>query len=236
MGRPPRPLPDPDSSLTFHALNRGNNRAAVFHDDADRLAFLDALAKAKARYPFRLYAYCLMTNHVHLVLRPDPNQSISRIMQSVTVAHTWRYHRRRKTSGHVWQGRFKSPAVEDGPYFLAVLAYVEANPLRAGMVADAAEYRWSSHPGRVGIATDPLLDGFPEWSGFGDDEPSRRAAWRATVARPPGRSELEAVRSSATSGRPLGGEAWCAATAGRLGLPAWPPRPRGRPKKAEKLN
>ncbi|MDB5352592.1 MAG: hypothetical protein JWN86_3839 [Planctomycetota bacterium] len=234
MGRPPRPLPDPDGSLTFHALNRGNNRADVFTDDGDRLAFLDALTKAKTRYPFRLYAYCLMTNHVHLVLRPGPDQSISRIMQSLTVAHTWRYHRRHKTSGHVWQGRFKSPAVEDGAYFLTVLAYVEANPLRAGMVADAADYRWSSHPGRVGVRADPLLDNFPEWSDLGDDEPSRREAWRASVACPPGRSELEAVRASGVSGRPLGSQAWCVATTDRLGLPSWPPRPRGRPKKVKK--
>ena len=175
MGRPPRPLPDPDGSLTFHALNRGNNRADVFLDDGDRLAFLDALARAKGRYPFRLLAYCLMTNHVHLVLRPGPGQSISRIMRSITVAHTWRHHRRRRSSGHVWQGRFRSPAIEDGAYLLAAIAYVEANPVRAGMVADAAEHRWSSHPGRVGPAPDPLLDDFPEWAGLGGDAATTRS-------------------------------------------------------------
>ena len=212
MGRLPRPRPDPDGAFTFHALNRGNNRADVFLDDGDRLAYLDALAKAKRRYPFRLFGYCLMTNHVHLVLRPGPGQSISRVMQSVTVAHTWRHHRRRRTSGHVWQGRFKSPAVEDGAYFLAVLAYVEANPTRAGMVADPADYRWSSHPARVGLAADPLLDDFPEWAEFGDDEASRRASWRSRVALTPERSSLEAVRSSVVSGRPIGDPEWCAAT------------------------
>ena len=227
MGRPPRPRPDPDGALTFHALNRGNNRADVFHDDGDRLAYLDALAKAKERYPFRLFAYCLMTNHVHLVLRPGPGQSISRIMQSVTVAHTWRHHRRHRTSGHVWQGRFRSPAVEDGSYFLALLAYVESNPLRAGMVAEPSGHRWSSHAGRVGLASDPLLDDFPEWRDLGADEASRRASWRARVALTPERSALEAVRSAVVSGRPIGGPEWCAATASRLGLKDWPPRPRG---------
>ncbi len=234
MGRFLRPGPDADGSLTFHAINRGNNRQDVLRDDGDRLAFLDALAKAKDRYPFRLFAYCLMTNHVHLVLRPGPGQSISRVMQSLTVAHTWRHHRRHKSSGHVWQGRFKSPAVEGGAYFLAVLAYVEANPLRAGMVADAADYRWSSHPGRLGLASDPLLDDFPEWTELGGGEAQRRASWRGRIAAPPERSTLEAVRAAGVSGRPLGDPAWCASTAARLGLPDWPPRPRGRPRKAEK--
>lgn len=132
MGRLPRPRPDPDGSLTFHALNRGN----VLFDDGHRFAYLDALAKAKRRYPFRLLAYCLMTNHFHLILRPAPGQSISRIMQSITVAHTWRHHRRPWSSGHVWQGRSASPAVEDGVYLQTVLTYVEANPARAGISDD----------------------------------------------------------------------------------------------------
>jgi putative transposase len=233
MGRLPRPKPGGDDSLTFHALNRGNNRADVFSDDGDRLAYLDALAKAKERYPFRLFGYCLMTNHVHLVLRPEPGQSISRIMQSVTVAHTWRHHRQHKSSGHVWQGRFKSPVVEDGPYFLAVLAYVESNPLRAGIVSDPADYRWSSYPGRMGLTSDPLLDDFPEWAELGASEASRRTAWRRRVAARPKRGALEAIRAAGVSGRPLGSEEWCTATAARIGLPDWPPRPRGRPRKTE---
>ena len=115
-----------------------------------------------------------MTNHVHLVLRPAPGVSISRIMQSLTVAHTWRYHRRHRSCGHVWQGRFKSPPIQDGSYFLTVLAYVEANPLRAEMVAEAADYAWSSHAGRLGLRYDGFLEKFPEWSELGDDEAARR--------------------------------------------------------------
>jgi putative transposase len=97
-----------DEGLVYHALNRGNNRADVFSGWDDHEAFLEALAKAQQRYPFRLYGYCLMTNHFHLLLRPEPRQSVSRILQSLTVAHTWRYHEQHRTVGHVWQGRFKS--------------------------------------------------------------------------------------------------------------------------------
>lgn len=233
MGRLPRPRPDPEGATTYHALNRGNNRADVFHGDGDgdRLAYLDALAKAKRRYPFDLLAYCLMTNHVHMAIRPAAGQSISRIMQSVTVAHTWRHHRRHRSSGHVWQGRFQSPAVQDGDHLLTLLRYIEANPLRAGIVADPAEYRWSSHPARVTGRPAPLLDGFPEWLELGGDESSRRAAWRSRVASPLGEEDLSRVRSSASTGRPLGAEEWSAESSARLGIAPPPPKRRGRPPK-----
>ena len=143
MARPPRLIAD---GLVYHTLNRGNNRAAVFFGAADFEQFLAALRQTQQRYPFRLYAYCLMTNHFHLVLEPAAGQSISRILQSLTVAHTWHYHRARATSGHVWQGRFKSPPVADDEHLLTLLRYVESNPLRAGLVTDLADYPWSSYP------------------------------------------------------------------------------------------
>src|SRR3954447_24389233 len=137
MGRLPRPA---EEGLVYHALNRGNNRADVFADPDDHEAFLAALARTQLRYPFELYGYCLMTNHFHLLLRPGPGQAIGRILQSLTVAHTWRYHKRHATVGHVWQGRFRSPVVQDDGHLLVVLRYIEANPLRAGMVTDLKDY------------------------------------------------------------------------------------------------
>src|SRR5271154_3815017 len=131
MGRPLRPVAD---GLIYHAINRGNNRDTVFFDDGDFLAFLRALAQTQLRYPFALFGYALMTNHFHLLLQPQAGQSISRILQSLTVAHTWRYHRRHHSVGHVWQGRFKSPVIEGDEHLLTVVRYAEANPLRAGMV------------------------------------------------------------------------------------------------------
>ena len=110
MGRLPRKS---DDGLVYHAFNRGNNREAVLGDDADCAAFLEALARTWDRRPFRLFGYCLMTDHFHLLIQPEAGQSISRILQSLTVAHTWRYHKRHHTSGHVWQGRFKSPVIQD---------------------------------------------------------------------------------------------------------------------------
>ena len=147
-------------------MNRGNNRARVFFAADDYRTFLEALAKTQQRYPFRLYGYCLMTNHFHLLLAPEAGVSISRVLQSLTVAHTWYYHRRRGAVGHVWQGRFKSPLVQDDDHALVVLRYIEANPLRAGMVADLGEYPWSSY-GVHGLGgEDALVLPLPAWEGL----------------------------------------------------------------------
>ena len=171
-----------------------------------------------------------MTNHFHLLLRPEPGQSISRILQSLTVTHTWRYHKRNRTSGHVWQGRFKSPVVQDDVHLLVVLRYIEANPLRAGMVADPAEYRWSSFQQHGMGRDDPLLNSFPEWDDLGRTEAERRKRWRAKVRGEQDEAELRAVRQSLRSGRPFGRPDWTESMAQRLNIEL-NPRPRGRPRK-----
>jgi putative transposase len=227
MGRLSRTI---DDSLVYHALNRGNNRADVYSDDADRLAFLDALAKTRERYPFRLFGYCLMTNHFHLLLRPEAGQSISRILQSLTVAHTWRYHKRHRTSGHVWQGRFKSPVIQDDMHMLVVLRYIEANPLRAKMIEDPADYQWSSYHCHALGQEDALLSPFPEWEELGRTEADRRRRWRAKVRAGQTEDELMTIRSSLRSGRPLGTAEWTEHIAQRLKINLLP-RPRGRPRK-----
>jgi putative transposase len=222
--------------LVYHALNRGNNRAAVFDAHADYPLFLHALAQTQQRYPFRLFGYCLMPNHFHLLLQPDDGQNISRILQSLTVAHTWHFHKAQRSSGHVWQGRFKSPVIQDDDHLLTVLRYIEANPLRAGMVSDLAAYRWSSYAAHGLGQADPLLSAVPVWARLGKTEAARQARWRAWVHEPLTERELAAVRKAVTSGRPFGSPSWVDATARRLGINL-ALRPRGRPKKqVEKKN
>jgi len=172
-----------------------------------------------------------MSNHFHLLLRPEPGQSISRILPSLTVAHTWRYHKHNHTSGHVWQGRFKSPVIQDDSHLLVVLRSIEANPLRAQMVADPADYRWSSFQSHGLGKDDPLLSSFPEWEELGRTRAARRARWRAKVRAVPGEAELTTVRSSLRNGRPFGSPEWTQRMAERLHIDL-NPRPRGRPRKA----
>jgi putative transposase len=202
MGRPFRPIAE---GLVYHALNRGNNRARVFFQAADCEQFLDALRQTWERYPFRLYAYCLMKNHFHLVLEPAAGQSISRILQSLTVAHTWHYHKRRRTSGHVWQGRFKSSIIASDEHLRTVMRYVEANPLRAGLVTDLRDYPWSSYLAHGLGQSLPVLDEAPVWASLGRTEEARQNHWRKWVHTPLTAKDLAAVRRSVTTGRPYGG-------------------------------
>jgi putative transposase len=227
MGRPLRPVAD---GLVYHAINRGNNRDRVFFDDGDFRAFLRALAQTQLRYPFALFGYALLHNHFHLLLRPEPGQSISRILQSLTVAHTWRYHRRHHSVGHVWQGRFKSPVIQDDEHLLTVLRYVEANPLRAGIVVDLKDYPWTSYAAHGLGQGNPLLGAVPVWPGLGATEAARQAYWRRWVHEPLTERELAELRRSVTSGRPFGSESWAAGVRQQLGL-TLTPRPRGRPPK-----
>src|SRR5262245_33128842 len=114
MGRPLRPT---DDGLIYHAINRGNNRDVVLAHDRDHRAFLQALARTQLRYPFRLYVYCLMSNHFHLLLRPEPGISISRILQSLTIAHTGHHPRRHRTLSLLYALPICSPVVQADDHF-----------------------------------------------------------------------------------------------------------------------
>ena len=128
----------------YHILNRGNGRQDVFHRDEDFQAFLGLLTEAQERYPVGLFAYCLMTNHFHLLIRPQKGEDLSRFMQWFMTSHVRRYHRHYRSSGHIWQGRYKSFVVQDDDHLLTVARYIESNPLRAKMVVRSSDWPWSS--------------------------------------------------------------------------------------------
>ena len=226
----PRLLRPIDDRLVYHAINRGNNRAPVFSHDDDYAAFLKALADLKHRRPFELYGYCLMPNHVHLLIRPLA-VTISRVMQSLLVSHTQRYHRCHRSGGHVWQGRFKSPVIQDDDHLLTVLRYVEANPLRAGTVGAAGDYPWSSFPAHGLGRLDPLLDPVIAYETLSPTADGRQRLWSDFVHQAPPDDELTALRRSTVTGLPYGEPAWVEGLGARLGLDLTA-RPRGRPCKA----
>jgi REP-associated tyrosine transposase len=226
MPRPLRPVAD---GLVYHLVNRGNNRQDVFRKPADYAAFLAALAELKERKPFRLYGYCLMSNHFHLLLRPT-GDSVSRIMQSLLISHTQRYHKHHRSGGHVWQGRFKSPVIQNDEHLLTVLRYIEANPLRAGLVDDAADYRWSSYAAHGLGTTDLLVDRLSTYEELAASARTRQRKWALKVHQPLEEATLARVRLSTSSGLPLGEKAWVNRLAKRLDLDLTI-RPRGRPRK-----
>ncbi len=136
-----------------------------------------------------------------IVLRPRKG-SISRIVQSLLVSHTQRYHRFHRSSGHVWQGRFKSPVIQDDEHLLTVLRYIEANPLRANLVEKAGDYRWSSFAGHGDGSPDPLLDPAPAYEALGARPATRQRRWNAYVHATPDADELAAIRRSSETGCP----------------------------------
>lgn len=146
------------SGLVYHVVNRGNDRQVIFAEPEDYRHYLNTIQRYKKKYRFQLFAYCLMTNHVHLLIKTSESGSISRIMQSITVAHTRRYNFKYRRCGHVWQGRFHSPIVSEDNHMLTVMRYIEQNPLRARMVRDVVDYHWSSYGLNVRIRESVLID------------------------------------------------------------------------------
>jgi putative transposase len=137
----------------YHLINRGNGQQQVFHKDRDYQAFTELLAEMNDCYAIELLAWCLMTNHYHLVVRPHKAELLSKGMHWFQSTHVRRYHRHYGSSGHLWQGRYKCFAIDDSDQLLAVIRYVEANPVRAGMVDSAADWPWSSHRHRLGTGS-----------------------------------------------------------------------------------
>jgi len=128
----------------YHVLSRGNERNDIFRDDRDRVTFLDALGEMADQYHVDIFAFTLMTNHYHILLRTN-HANLSRCMQWLALAYTRRFNNRHCRSGHLFQGRFKSIIVENDAYLLRLSCYIHRNPLRAGMVTRLGEYRWSSY-------------------------------------------------------------------------------------------
>jgi putative transposase len=207
--------------LIFHILNRGNGRQDIFHKDDDFKVFIDLLATVQEMYEIRIFAYCLMTNHFHLLLKPIKSENLSRGMQWLMTSHVRRYHRHYKSSGHVWQGRYKSFIVQEDDHLLTVARYIEGNPVRAAMVASAKNWPWSSHTERTEGAERKILSEFPvvlpiNWTEYVD------MALTST--------EVEKLRRSVNRQAPYGSDNWMTPICKTLGLESTIRR-RGRPAK-----
>ena len=140
----------------YHITARGDNRERIFFDDTDRQQYLLLLRRYKDRFLFRLHAYALMPNHVHLILEPASGSTVSRIMQCLMITYTKAFNRRHGRVGHVFQGRFHSRLIEKDPYLLVASRYVHLNPVRAKLALHAADYAWSSYRAYGDPAHDPL--------------------------------------------------------------------------------
>ncbi|MBV9613163.1 MAG: transposase, partial [Acidobacteriaceae bacterium] len=136
--------------LLHHITQRGNNRRDVFFDDGDRALYLSLLTRYSAQYGMDLLGYCLMANHIHLLARPGNASSFAKALGRTHCDYARWLHIRRRESGHLWQNRFFSCPIEPA-YSWAVLAYIERNPLRAGLVEQTESWAWSSAREHVGL-------------------------------------------------------------------------------------
>ena len=152
----PRGARKTSTSNIYHVMVRGINRQDIFEDDEDRLRFLEVLKECRAVSRFRLYAFCLMSNHVHLLMETG-DEPLGQVMKRLGSRYVWWYNQKYGRTGHLFQDRFRSEAVEDRAYFLTVLRYIIRNPMNAGLEAKPGTYRWSSfraYTGREDAVTD----------------------------------------------------------------------------------
>ncbi|RSD28441.1 REP-associated tyrosine transposase [Mesobacillus subterraneus] len=141
----------------YHVMLRGANRQEIFHDDADNVKFLEVFKKYKEQSGMNVYAWCLMNNHVHLLVK-EGDEELAVTMKRIGVSYAAYYNLKYKTTGHLFQDRFRSENVESRSYFLTVVRYIHQNPVKAGMVERVADWRWSSSVEYYGQKRDSLLD------------------------------------------------------------------------------
>jgi len=142
-----------------HIVQRGHNRNAVFVTEQDYQYYLENLKEFKREFDIKVNAWCLMTNHVHLILEPgDDKKSVSRLMKRLAGRQSAYVNKLERRTGTLWEGRFKASPIQRDEYLLPCVRYIEMNPVRACMVASTEEYKWSSYHERTGVRNDGVLD------------------------------------------------------------------------------
>jgi putative transposase len=222
MPRRPRVAP---GGLVYHVLNRAVARLPLFENRADYEAFERVLVLALERHPMRILAYVVMPNHWHMVLWPREKGELTAFVRWLTHTHTMRWHayHRSTGTGHLYQGRFKAFPVQTDEHFLTVCRYVERNAVRAKLVLQAEQWRWSSLWRRESgdAQSKSLLSDWPV---------ERPDNWLEIINQPQGVAELAVARRSVIRNAPYGSVGWQSQTASRLSL-EFTLRPRGRPRK-----
>jgi putative transposase len=208
--------------LPHHVTQRGNRREPVFFGDDDYRGYLNLIAAAAKRAGTAVWTYCLMPNHVHFILVPSDPDGLRATFAEAHRRYTARIHARLKVTGHLWQGRFSSTAMDER-HLLAAARYVPMNPVRAGLVARAQDWPWSSARAHLAgrddgvVSVAPLLERTPDFAGL------LGAAEDAAA--------VQAIRRSRSTGRPVGASDWIealeAGTGRRLAVARRGPKPRG---------
>ena len=187
-----------------HVIQRGNNRQAIFADPADYEMLLALLEEHAGKSGVAVHAYVLMSNHFHLLATPETDQGIPQLMQAVGRRYVRYFNQRHARSGTLWEGRYRSTLIHAERYLLQCMVYMDLNPVRAGLVADAGQYRWSSHAHYVGGHHDRLVSPHPLYWALGNTPFSREAAYAELVRSGLAIGDQQALTDSALRGWALG--------------------------------
>ena len=209
-----------------HVVQRGNNRQTVFFDAQDKKYYLELLQKYSAECGCKINAYCLMPNHIHILMVPQKDNSLAKTMQKLSLRYTQHINRKFKRTGRLWECRFHSAVVDTESYLWTVCRYIERNPVRAKIVEKPEDYEWSS---AISNVIDKRRE-FPEpvWKDHTD-----RKEYIKFVNTPGRKKEIEMIKKRTFEGKPIGSSGFMEKIAERLGI-VINTRPKGRPRKLGK--
>jgi putative transposase len=222
------------ADIPQHVIQRGNDRQPCFFEESDYLCYLQELRELALRECCAVHAYVLMTNHVHLLVTPSATGQIARLMQSLGRRYVRYVNDRHHRTGTLWEGRYKACLVDHETYLLQCYRYIELNPVRARMVADPGDYRWSSYGANANGVPNPLVRPHPSYLALGEHDATRQAHYRTLVADAISHGDLAAIRLNLQRQHALGSDRFRATIEAQLGRRAGPATI-GRPRKARHL-
>jgi putative transposase len=187
-----------------HIIQRGNNRQAIFISKEDYEKLLGLLEEFAKKFGVAIHSYVLMSNHFHLLATPDSAEGVPRMMQALGRSYVRYFNSRHGRTGTLWEGRYRSTLIQAERYLLACMVYIDLNPVRAGMVADPADYPWSSHLYYVGRRSDKLVTPHPLFWEMGNTPFARDAAYGELVHSGISPEKERALTDSALRGWALG--------------------------------
>jgi len=165
--------------LSVHVIQRGHNRASIFHEEVDYRRFLDVLSQVARRHAVRVHGFVLMTNHVHLIVTPSDAKGLPRTIKEVGGRYVPYFNRKYDRIGTLWTSRYRGLLIQDERYWLTCLRYIEQNPVRASMVKTPEDYRWSSYSAHAFGEWPTWLAHHPTYLALGATPEDRQARYRS---------------------------------------------------------
>jgi len=216
--------------LPHHLVQRGVNRQTVFFDHNSYLTYLNLLKKYAEQYEVHIHCWCLMTNHVHLLVTPLQAGSMSRMMQNLNRAYVQIINMRFNRTGHLWSGRFKASLIEHEQYLFTCMRYIELNPVRAGIVKHPNDYLWSSWHANTGRRRSRLITAHICYAELGKSESERFRYYQDLVLNNTEPEEEERLRQATRQNASFGNERFTQHVTDLIGRDITA-KPKGRPKK-----